>query len=219
MKGDFSMYDQIQQRLKQPKYYVTVLILLFLIALAVILYMKHSINEVSSPSPVTEMNQSELLTQQTSTHKQDTPPITDIIVDIKGAVSHPRTYTMKSNQRVDDLLKKAGVLHNADVSQINLAEKLMDQKMIYVPFKGEKSTMQQAQNMTSATTESDIKPININLAQTSDLTEIPGIGPSKAELIINYREEKGGFKTVEELKEVKGIGEKTFEKLKPYFVV
>lgn len=91
--------------------------------------------------------------------------------------------------------------------------------MIYVPFKGEKSTMQQAQNMTSATTESDIKPINLNLAQTSDLTEIPGIGPSKAELIINYREEKGGFKTVEELKEVKGIGEKTFEKLKPYFVV
>ncbi|ALN76556.1 MULTISPECIES: helix-hairpin-helix domain-containing protein [Staphylococcus] len=213
------MYEQIQQRLKQPKYYVTVLILLFLIALAMILYMNHSTNEVSSPSPVTEMNQSELMSQQASTPKQDTPPITDIIVDVKGAVMHPRTYTMKSNQRVDDLLKKAGVLHNADVSQINLAEKLMDQKMIYVPFKGEKSTMQQAQNMTSATTESDIKPINLNLAQSSDLTEIPGIGPSKAELIINYREEKGGFKTVEELKEVKGIGEKTFEKLKPYFVV
>ncbi|WP_415409219.1 helix-hairpin-helix domain-containing protein [Staphylococcus agnetis] len=213
------MYEQIQQRLKQPKYYVTVLILLFLIALAMILYMNHSTNEVSSPSPVTEMNQSELMSQQASTPKQDTPPITDIIVDVKGAVMHPRTYTMKSNQRVDDLLKKAGVLHNADVSQINLAEKLMDQKMIYVPFKGEKSMMQQAQNMTSATTESDIKPINLNLAQSSDLTEIPGIGPSKAELIINYREEKGGFKTVEELKEVKGIGEKTFEKLKPYFVV
>ncbi|MBY7663669.1 helix-hairpin-helix domain-containing protein [Staphylococcus agnetis] len=213
------MYEQIQQRLKEPKYYVTVLILLFLIALAMILYMNHSTNEVSSPSPVNEMNQSELMSQQASTPKQDTPPITDIIVDIKGVVMHPRTYTMKSNQRVDDLLKKAGVLHNADVSQINLAEKLMDQKMIYVPFKGEKSTMQQAQNMTSATTESDIKPINLNLAQSSDLTEIPGIGPSKAELIINYREEKGGFKTVEELKEVKGIGEKTFEKLKPYFVV
>ncbi|WP_234014766.1 ComEA family DNA-binding protein [Staphylococcus chromogenes] len=90
--------------------------------------------------------------------------------------------------------------------------------MIYVPKKGEATS---AQGITPSLSNQDSQkqPINLNLAQESDLVEVPGIGPSKAQSIIAYRDEKGGFKSVEDLKEIKGIGEKTFEKLKDYFTV
>ncbi|WP_449125693.1 helix-hairpin-helix domain-containing protein [Staphylococcus chromogenes] len=139
-------------------------------------------------------------------------------MDVKGAVKKVQPYTMKSNQRVKDVLEKAGILPQADLSQINLAEKLIDQKLIYVPKKGEATS---AQGITPSLSNQDSQkqPINLNLAQESDLVEVPGIGPSKAQSIIAYRDEKGGFKSVEDLKEIKGIGEKTFEKLKDYFTV
>ncbi|UXR77350.1 MULTISPECIES: helix-hairpin-helix domain-containing protein [unclassified Staphylococcus] len=140
-----------------------------------------------------------------------------IVVDIKGAVKRPNTYQMMSDDRIKQLLDKAGILPNSDLSQINLAEKLTDQKMLYIPKKGEQPKAVVASNDRPSST--DNQPVNLNTAQLSDLTNVPGIGPAKAQAILSYREEKGQFQSVEQLKEVKGIGDKTYENLSTYFTV
>ncbi|WP_019165184.1 helix-hairpin-helix domain-containing protein [Staphylococcus delphini] len=146
-----------------------------------------------------------------------------IIVDIKGAVKNPNTYEMQLDDRMKQLLDKAKPLKDADLSRVNLAEKLTDQKMIYIPSQGEAETTNSnhasQQDHTSATSTSQNISVNLNTADEKELTQIPGIGPSKAQTIIKHREENGPFQSVENLKDVKGIGEKTFEKLKDYLTV
>ncbi|MBI5975769.1 helix-hairpin-helix domain-containing protein [Staphylococcus canis] len=143
-----------------------------------------------------------------------------IIVDIKGAVKKPNTYTMMSTDRVKQLVDKAGLKPDADVSQVNLAEKLTDQKMVMIPSKNDAQRLAQNSNTEGVDqSASNTQPINLNTAEASDLTEIPGIGPAKAQMILAYRDEHGQFQSIDELKEVKGIGDKTFENLKEYFVV
>ncbi|HCU5978812.1 TPA: helix-hairpin-helix domain-containing protein [Staphylococcus pseudintermedius] len=146
-----------------------------------------------------------------------------IIVDIKGAVKKPNTYEMQSDDRMKQLLDKAEPLTTADLSRVNLAEKLTDQKMIYIPDQREVTTSNSShasqQDDTSAASTSQNISVNLNTADEKELTQIPGIGPSKAQTIIKHREENGPFQSVEDLKNVKGIGEKTFEKLKNYLTV
>ncbi|UXR68629.1 helix-hairpin-helix domain-containing protein [Staphylococcus sp. IVB6246] len=119
------------------------------------------------------------------------------------------------------LIDKAGVLPNADLTKINLAEKLTDQKMIYIPQKGEQvdPSLSAGPNNSNGASPGQNQVINLNTAQLNDLTNVPGIGPAKAQAILAYREEKGQFQSVEELKEVKGIGDKTYENLSSYFTV
>ena len=155
-----------------------------------------------------------------------------IIVDVKGAVKHPNIYEMKSTDRVKQLLDKAQVLDNADLSTINLAEKLLDQKVIYIPQKGETAVVstndssksnnhQQDQTLALKTELNDRQEgkINLNSASETQLLSVNGIGPTKAKSIIEYREQHGNFESVEQLKEVKGIGSKTLERISDYFVV
>mgnify|MGYP002716024579 FL=1 len=139
-----------------------------------------------------------------------------IYVDVKGAVKLPDVYEMKKNDRVKDVLKKAKVLENADITKSNLSEKLTDQKMIYVPTKNESKISDIPTNQSNLNTTESIK-VNLNTATESELLKVPGIGPTKVKEIIKYREEKGQFNKVEDLKQVRGIGGKTFDKLKDYF--
>ncbi|PTH98545.1 transporter [Staphylococcus xylosus] len=155
-----------------------------------------------------------------------------IVVDIKGAVKYPNIYEMKSTDRVKQLLDKAQILDNADLSTINLAEKLLDQKVIYIPKKGEsaianvngssKSNDRQQEQMSSLKNEGNVVQqgkINLNTASESQLLSINGIGPTKAKSIVEFREQHGKFESVDQLKEVKGIGAKTLEKISDFFVV
>lgn len=212
------MYHRLNQLLKHPQIMICILVASVCISIFfTFLYFNTSqSNEQAAQANPTTLTEN-IATSDTISEKESTQ-VTDIIVDVKGAVKKVQPYTMKSNQRVKDVLEKAGILPQADLSQINLAEKLIDQKLIYVPKKGEATS---AQWITTSLSNQDSQkqPINLNLAQESDLVEVPGIGPSKAQSIIAYRDEKGGFKSVEDLKEIKGIGEKTFEKLKDYFTV
>ena len=212
------MYHRLNQLLKHPQIMICILVASVCISIFLtFLYFNTSqSNEQAVQANPTTLTEN-IATSDTIIEKESTQ-VTDIIVDVKGAVKKVQPYTMKSNQRVKDVLEKAGILPQADLSQINLAEKLIDQKLIYVPKKGEATS---AQGITTPLSNQDSQkqPINLNLAQESDLVEVPGIGPSKAQSIIAYRDEKGGFKSVEDLKEIKGIGEKTFEKLKDYFTV
>lgn len=155
-----------------------------------------------------------------------------IVVDIKGAVKYPNIYEMKATDRVKQLLDKAQILDNADLSTINLAEKLLDQKVVYIPKKGElaiangnglnKSNDRQQEQTLSLKNEGNVgqqEKINLNTASESQLLSVNGIGPTKAKSIVEFREQHGKFESVDQLKEVKGIGAKTLEKIRDFFVV
>lgn len=142
-----------------------------------------------------------------------------IMVDIKGAVSNPGVYKMDEGQRMIELIEKAGgLLEEAESKAINFAQKVEDQMVVYIPKVGEEDIKIIESPVNETTTSTDTK-ININEADASLLMTLNGIGSSKAENILQYREEKGYFKTIEEIKNVSGIGEATFNQLKESITV
>lgn len=146
---------------------------------------------------------------------------TMIYVDIKGAVKVPKIYQLKNQQRIWDALALAGgVSEEADTTQVNYAQKVKDQMIIYVPKKGEPvpQSLETLQESALAQQNQEGK-INLNTATEAELQTISGIGAKKAQEIIRFRDEQGPFKTVEELKNVSGIGEKTVERLKDMLTV
>ncbi|MFD2305843.1 helix-hairpin-helix domain-containing protein [Enterococcus termitis] len=141
-----------------------------------------------------------------------------LYVDIKGAVKRPGMYEVKENMRVwDAILLADGVEEEADTKQVNFAEQVTDQMVIYVPKKGEEPLVKQELN-SEERDEADTK-INLNQADENQLQTLPGIGQKKAQEIIRYREDNGGFKSIEDIKNISGFGEKTFEKLKESITV
>ena len=139
---------------------------------------------------------------------------TEILVDIKGAIQQPGVYHLPSDARLHELILAAGgFTKEAEERQLNLAEKLSDQQMIYVPSKDEVDfSVELPQLNQEGNAETGL--INLNTATLLQLQELPGIGPAKAQAIITYREENGLFKTVEDLLNISGFGEKTLEKLR-----
>ena len=132
--------------------------------------------------------------------------------------------------------RHGGVKEDAYIEDINLAYKLEDGMKIYIPTKQEKDsnnimeipkTEETEKYVTSSsgvstkeeTEKNEKQKININTATQTQLETLPGIGPSTAIKIITYRKEKGKFKTIEDIKEVNGIGDSKFEKIKDYITV
>lgn len=146
-----------------------------------------------------------------------------LIVDVEGAVNKPGVYRLLATARVYDAIQHAGGLtEQADTSAINQAQKLHDQGQVFVPDKNNSSTAANTVQTTAANTDNsttDTKTINLNTADVTELQNLPGVGPKKAELIIQYRQEKGSFSKIEDLTEVQGIGEKTFAKIKSQLTV
>ena len=153
-------------------------------------------------------------------------------VDIKGAVKVPQVVPVTPGMRVHDVVEMAGgVTGEADQSQVNLAQLVTDQMVIYVPKVGEEvSPSTEALIADSKVTESAVSEssgdgtsdgdlVNINTADTTMLQTLSGIGEKRAADIINYRETNGLFETVDDLDQVSGIGEKTMEKLRPLITV
>lgn len=175
--------------------------------------------------------------------------IKKMYVDIKGAVKKPGVYQVNEENIINDVINFAGgLLDKAYVENINLSKKVQDELVIYVYTKDEikKNNLQENQTCSSNNyiitecTENKVSIItsnennennennnssvssnliNINIASIEELTTLPGIGESKAQNIINYREENGYFKTIDEIKNVNGIGEATFDQLKKYITV
>ena len=134
-----------------------------------------------------------------------------IFVDVKGAVKHPGVFETTKDKRVKDLIEEAGgLLDDADTSTLNLSQKVKDQMVIYVLKHGEKP--KQISDGGSSSSNTDV--ININTANKEQLMKISGVGKTKAEEIISYREKNGDFKKKEDITKVRGIGKATFEKIK-----
>ncbi len=136
-----------------------------------------------------------------------------IVVEIKGEVIKPDVYTLKEGSIIKDLIDMAGGLtEEADISNINRAQQLKNHELIIISNINNKDKSQDTA-IVSVSIEDD-GLISINTATESKLKEIPGIGEVKAKAIIEYREANGGFKALDEMKNIDGIGEKTFEKMK-----
>jgi competence protein ComEA len=125
-----------------------------------------------------------------------------VVVHVAGAVRRPGVYRMRPTARVDDAVGRAGgATRRADLSQVNLAAKVEDGRQVLVPKKARAGAAG-----APAETAPDV-PLNLNTATLEQLDELDGIGPATAQSILDYREENGGFGSVEELGEVPGIGE------------
>jgi competence protein ComEA len=142
----------------------------------------------------------------------------NVMVDVKGQVASPGVFELPSGSRMQDAIDAAGgFLPTADDRAINLALKVQDEMSIYVPKTGEEIIQPSAS--TGHSPEAGETAVNLNTATETELTTLPGIGPSKAAAIITYRTDNGNFQKVEDLKEVRGIGDKTFEQLKELITV
>lgn len=156
---------------------------------------------------------SKTIPKKVSSQKSETQDL--IVVDVKGEVNKPNIYRVKKGTIMFDVIQKAGgTTPDADTSQLNLASQVTDGQMITVKNINDKN-----QVAVDGDTTGDNTKINLNTATIEQLKTVPGIGDSKASMIIKYREEKGNFKDVKELDNISGFGPKTIEKLKDYLTV
>lgn len=153
-----------------------------------------------------------------------------IIVHITGEVKKEGVYTLEENSRVTDAVEAAGGLtEDADMNKINLAYVLEDGVKIKIPSKNEQTETNEdtefteeeqiVENYNESKVKSEDSIVNINKATQTELETLPGIGPSTAMKIINYRKEHGMFSNIEDLKNVDGVGENRFEKIKDLIIV
>ncbi len=172
----------------------------------------------NSATPKKEENSGDSSTDKLQQEKQK------IYVHITGAVKNCGVYTFKEGARVIDVLKAAGgESKEAVLEKINLASTVYDGEQIYIPVEDdlckndEDSKIQEPIKSLSPSTNKlarNKERININIANRSQLEELPGIGPSKAQRILDYRKTIGRFDNYQQLLSVKGIGEKTLAKIK-----
>ena len=179
----------------------------------------------------------DIVVEKKITKKKEKEVVEELKVDIKGQVINPGIYSLKANSRVIDVIAAAGGLTEfADTSVINLSKKIKDEMVIIVysreeviDFHKTKEIEKQVEerciqkdeeslkNDACITTDNNSTPtgkISINTATMEELMTLTGIGEAKAKDIISYREKNGPFKTIEDIKNVSGIGDSLFAKIK-----
>ena len=224
---------------KKQKIIVVIIGSMIIIAFLYYIYTKEEDNIIYTEENVTE-NIAEDLEESEENTKEE---INKIIVHVSGAVNKEGIVELEENSRISDAINKAeGLKENADTQNINLAFKLEDGMKIYIPTIGEKieeNEQNQNKNMIDETSkyvtsssgviqgeltneqseEKQNEKININTATQTELETLPGIGPSTSLKIVNYREENGKFKAIEDIKEVSGIGDAKYENIKDLICV
>jgi len=216
----------------------TVVVLTF-VALSVIALRSNAFR--ASNSSEVEFTEADTDTAVSEISTEPTPGSSKVCVHVTGKVENPGVYELEPGSRVKDAIESAGgALPNADLENINLAQKLSDGEQVYIAPKGEipppvTSTVrgsEEMQSSTIATSTSDREhsrtsaseklthpgqgTVNINTAGLQELQRLPGVGPATAQKIIDYRTQNGRFDSVDELEEVSGIGPAKLEKMRPF---
>jgi competence protein ComEA len=140
------------------------------------------------------------------------------IVQVVGAVHRPGVYRMRAEERVDDAVRRAGgATTRADLAGINLAAKVNDGQQVVVPVRGAVPAVAAAGAGAAgggAAAGAPGQPLNLNAASAEQLDQLDGVGPATAQKIVAYRQQHGGFRSVSELDQVPGIGEKKLAALR-----
>ncbi len=194
---------------------VKIIIIIFIIIISIFICINKQNIELNSNEIIEYEDKVENITL-------DTDIESNITIYITGAVVNEGVYKINKDSRIEDAIKEAGGLkENANIKEINLAYMLEDGMKIYIPQQNENILEDKTEgyiNKEVTTNENNTKNfenkiININTATQTELENLPGIGPSTALKIINYRKEKGKFKKIEDIKNVSGIGESKFSKI------
>lgn len=160
-------------------------------------------------------NEEESLAKEQEIISESEPVKTMIMVDIGGEVVNPMVVELEEGSRVEDAINAAGgVTVNADLTEINRADFLEDGDKILIPSKVQEGTTTDVGSKGGGYSLYSDSRININTAGSEELQMLDGVGPATAQKIIDYREANGSFKNIEDIKNVSGIGDKTFDKFK-----
>lgn len=163
-----------------------------------------------------------ILTPEPTATPLPTPTPRPLRVYVSGAVMRPDVYELPYDSIVRDAIDAAGgPTGEADLNRINLARRVHDEEQIYVPHKGEESPPVSPPSGPSSLSPSSQRggKVNINTATAEELDTLPGVGPAIAQRIIDYRTVHGPFQSIEDIKNVRGIGDATFEELKDKITV
>ncbi len=145
----------------------------------------------------------------------------EVMIDIKGEIENPGIYEATEDNRVMDIINQAGGLKSdADTSDINLSMKVEDEMVIIVPKKDDEQKEEPSIKNDASINKNEIPPVSgkvsINSATKEELMTLPGVGESKADAIIKYRKDNDGFKELEDIMNVSGIGEAAYSKIKDH---
>jgi competence protein ComEA len=141
------------------------------------------------------------------------PTTDELVVHVAGAVNHPGVHTVKPGSRIVDAIAAAGgAAPDAEVDLLDLAAKVSDGQRIYVPRQGDDPALAGGGGDDGGNGSG---PVNVNLASADELDALPGVGPSLAAAIIEYRQRHGPFSSVDQLLDVPGIGESKLASLRP----
>jgi len=186
----------------------------FIIVGAVIVVFLFFFRKEEDREVVTDLNPAASLEENSGiADDAEQPSDTSVVIDVKGEVQQPGVYEVSSEARVNDAIELAGgFTASANQSSVNLAQKVQDEMVILIP--GEHMA---ADHQAAAGSSSD--KVRINYASQEEIESLSGIGPSKAEAIIQYRDENGYFQSAEDLLEISGIGESTLENIEEEIIV
>lgn len=194
------------EKLKNNKKIIIIIGVIILIIISI--YVLTKIDEYNYE----ENNYEEYFAEEENIIKEEAKKV--IVVHIIGEINKPGIVELEEGARVIDAIKKAGgTTEKADLAQINLAYILKDGQKIYIPNTEDNNKKIE---YNTANIENNIKEekININTADEDELQRLPGVGASTAAKIIKYREENGSFRRIEDIQNVKGIGEAKYNDLK-----
>ena len=169
----------------------------------------------------------------TEDNKKENDIKNKIVIYITGAVKNQGVYELEENSRIADAIKiSGGLTEDANINDINLAYILEDGMKIYIPKKSDNindikdytniyvsKENNTSSNSNNANSENKSSKVNINTATQAELESLPGIGPSTATKIINYRKENGKFSSIEDIKNVSGIGDSKYNQIKEFIEI
>lgn len=210
---------------EHQRYFMYGFLLLVICLFFIVIYVSFNNNVKTEEPEVIALNDNE----ETDEIIEDT--FETIFIDIKGEVVNPGVYEIQLGDRVIDAVQMAGGFTNeATTDNVNLSKKLKDETVIIIPsylkdyenvtikndyeIDSNDDIVQTEENENDEKIESSSSLVNINTASVVELMSLDGIGETKAKAIIEYRDTSGGFKSIEDIKNVSGIGESTYENIK-----